>query len=290
MLQEEANPIFHGIVMKGKTCLITGATSGIGKETALALANQGATVVFTARDEGRGKATKKELVDRSGNKDIDYIFCDLSSLQSVKECSEAFRSGHKRLDVLINNAGTWEKQRKLSKDGIELTFAVNHLAHFLLTNRLLDLLKASAPSRVISVSSGLHGGTIDFDDIGFEKQFRGMWAYRQSKLADMLFIRELSRRLEGTSVTANCLMPGWINTGLSRNSSAVSKAFFKLFASKPEKGARTSIYLASSPDVEKVSGECFSKSRVVETSKESNDPELAKRLWEVSVGYVQKWF
>jgi len=275
--------------MKGKTCLITGATSGIGKETALALARLGATVVFTARDEERGKATKKELVDRSGNNEIDCLFCDLSSLQSVKECSEIFRSGHKRLEVLINNAGTWEKKRSLSKDGIELTIAVNHLAHFLLTNRLLDLLKASAPSRVISVTSGLHGGTIDFDDIGFEGRFKGMWAYRQSKLANILFIKELARRLEGTAVTANCLMPGMVNTRLSRSSGAMSKAIFKLLASKPEKGARTSIYLASSPDVEKISGKCFSKSRVKETSKTSNDPELAKRLWEVSVGYAQKW-
>ena len=275
--------------MKGKTCLITGATSGIGKETALALTKLGATVVFTARDEVKGKAAKKELVDRSGNSDIDYVFCDLSSLQSVKECSEAFRSGHKRLDVLINNAGTWEKERSLSKDGIELTFAVNHLAHFLLTNRLLDLLKASAPSRVVSVTSDLQGGTIDFDDIGFERRFRGMWAYRQSKLANILFVKELARRLEGTAVTANCLMPGMVNTRLSRSSGAMSKAIFKLLASKPEKGARTSIYLASSPDLEKISGKCFSKSRIHETSKESNDPELAKRLWEVSVGYVQKW-
>jgi len=275
--------------MKGKTCLITGATSGIGKETALALARLGATIVFTARDEERGKTVRKELIDRSSNNDIDYLFCDLSSLQSVKDCSQAFRSSHSRLDVLINNAGTWEKKRILSKDGIELTFAVNHLAHFLLTNLLLDLLKASAPSRVISVTSGLHGGTIDFDDIGFERKFRGMWAYRQSKLADMLFIKELARRLEGTSVTANCLMPGMVNTGLSRSSGIVSKTIFRLLAAKPEKGARTSIYLASSPDVEKISGECFSKSRVASTSKESNDPELAKRLWDVSMGYVGKW-
>jgi len=275
--------------MKGKTCLITGATSGIGKETALALARMGAAIVFTARDENRGKAAKKELVDQSGNNDIDYVFCDLSSLQSVKECSQIFRSSHSRLDVLINNAGIWEKERKLSKDGIELTFAVNHLAHFLLTNRLLDLLKSSTPSRVISVTSGLHGGTIDFDDIGFERRFRGMMAYRQSKLANILFIKEFARRLDGTSVTANCLMPGMVNTRLSRSSGAMSKAIFKLLASKPEKGAMTSIYLASSPDVEKISGNCFSKSRVVETSKESNDPEVAKRLWEVSVGYVQKW-
>lgn len=275
--------------MKGKTCLITGATSGIGKETALALVKLGATVIFTTRDENKGRATKKDLIERSGNGSIIFLFCDLSSLQSVKDCCNLFKSTHDRLDVLVNNAGTWEKKRSLSKDGIELTFAVNHLAPFLMTNLLLDTLKKSAPSRIISVSSGLHGGTINFDDIGFEKKFRGMAAYRQSKLADMLFIRELSRRLEGSSVTANCLMPGMVSTGLGRNSMWINRAVFKALGSPPEKGARTSIYLASSPDVERTSGECFSKSRVVETSKESNDPDLARRLWEVSMKYVEKW-
>jgi len=275
--------------MKGKTCLITGATSGIGKETALALGRLGASVVFTTRDEGKGQATKKELIERSGNESIDFLFCDLSSLQSVKDCCKQFESGHKRLDVLINNAGTWEREKSLSKDGIELTFAVNHLAPFLMTNLLLDTLKKSAPSRVISVSSGLHGGTINFDDVQFEKNFRGMRAYRQSKLADMLFIRELARRLDGTSVTANCLMPGMVNTGLGRHSRWVNRAFFKTLGTPPEKGARTSVYLASSPDVETITGECFSKSRIVKTSKESNDPVLAKRLWEVSMKYVESW-
>lgn len=275
--------------VKGKTCLITGATSGIGGATAHALAKLGASVVFTARNEGRGNATKKELIDHSGNKSIDFIFCDLSSLSSVKDCSEKFKSNYDRLDVLINNAGTWESKRSLSKDGIELTFAVNHLSPFLMTNLLLDKLKRSTPSRVISVSSGLHGGTINFDDIGFETKFSGMLAYRQSKLANMLFIRELSRKLEGSSVTANCLMPGMVNTGLGRHSRWINRVFFKALGTPPEKGARTSVYLASSPDVEKITGECFSKGRVVKTSKESNDPALAKRLWEVSTKYVERW-
>jgi len=275
--------------MKGKTCLITGATSGIGKETAVALGKLGANIVFTARDEEKGKITKKELIDRSGNGNIEFLYCDLSSLQSVKDCSDNFRSGHNRLDVLINDAGTWERERKLSKDGIELTFAVNHLAHFLLTNLLLDRLKVSAPSRVIGLSSGLHGGTINFDDIGFEKNFRGLKAYRQSKLAVLLFIKELARRLQGTSVTANCVMPGIVDTGLSRNSGIVSRGVFKLIATSPAKGARTSIYLASSPDVEKISGEYFIKKKIAKSSKESNDPLLAERLWEVSTKYVEKW-
>ena len=275
--------------MKGKICLITGATSGIGRATAMALAKMGADIVVTTRDERRGAETKKGLVERTGNESIDVLFCDLSSLQSVKDCSDRFRSAHDRLDVLINNAGIWERRRSLSKDGIELTFAVNHIAPFLMTNLLLDILRRSAPSRVISVSSSLHGGTIDFDDIGFERRFSGMMAYRQSKLADMLFIKELSRRLEGSSVTANCLMPGMVSTGLARNSMWINRAVFRAFGSSPEKGARTAVYLASSPDVEKTSGECFARCRIAKTSEESNDPALAKRFWEFSEGYVRKW-
>lgn len=275
--------------MKGKTCIITGATSGIGKETALGLGNLGAKIVFTSRNKERGTAVRKELVDRSGNSDIEFILCDLSSLQSVRECADRFKGEHTRLDVLINDAGTWERGRILSKDGIEMTFAVNHLAHFLLTNLLLDLLKKSAPSRIISVTSGLHGGTINFDDIGFERRFSAMKAYRQSKLANILFTKELARRLEGTSITANCLMPGMVRTSLSRNSRTINRIFFKMLGTSPEKAARIPIHLASSSEVEEISGKCFAKRGVVNTSKESNDPVLAKRLWDISMIYVQNW-
>jgi NAD(P)-dependent dehydrogenase (short-subunit alcohol dehydrogenase family) len=276
-------------VMKGKICLITGATSGIGKATALALAKMGAAVVFTVRDVERGRVTRDQIRSASGNEAVDFLECDLSSLSSVRDCCVKFREKHDRLHVLINNAGTWEGGRRLSKDGIENTFAVNHLAPFLMTNLLLDLIKKSGPARIISVSSGLHGGTIDFEDVEFKKKFRPMAAYRQSKLADMLFIKELSRRLAGSGVTANCLMPGFVATGLGRNSSAISKLFFRIFGASPEKGARTSIYLASSPEVANISGECFRKSRVTRTSKESNDSDLAKRLWSLSEKYTQNW-
>jgi len=275
-------------MMEGRVCLITGATSGIGKETALALAKTGASVAFTARDIRKGEAVRDEFKAISKNEMIEVLECDLSSLQSARDCCDKFRAKHDKLHVLINNAGTWEKERKLSKDGIELTFAVNHLAPFLMTNLLLDVMKKSAPARIVSVSSGLHGGTIDFDDVEFKRGFRGIRAYRQSKLANMLFIRELARRLAGSGVTANCLMPGFVSTGLSRNSGAVSRAFVKILASSPQKGAETSIFLASSPEVESVSGECFAKKKVVKTSEESNDPALAKRLWEISVKYTEK--
>jgi NAD(P)-dependent dehydrogenase (short-subunit alcohol dehydrogenase family) len=274
-------------IMTGRICLITGATSGIGRETALALAKMGATVAFTARDAERGRTTKDQIIAVSNSEIVDFLECDLSSLSSVYDCCTNFREKYGELHVLINNAGTWERERKVSKDGIENTFAVNHLAPFLMTDLLLDMMKRSAPARIISVSSGLHGGTINFDDVEFKTKFSGMKVYRQSKLADMLFIKELSRRLVGTGVTANCLMPGLVATSLSRNSGAFSRAFFRLFGSSPEKGAETSVYLASSPEVANVSGQCFRKRKVVNTSKESNDSELAKRLWDLSEKYTR---
>lgn len=275
--------------MKGRICLITGATSGIGKETALALAKLGATIVFTARDIKKGEEVRDQFKSLSRNEMIEALECDLSSLQSVRDCCDRFRSKYDRLHVLISNAGIWEKERRLSKDGIENTFAVNHLAPFLMTNLLLDIIKKSTPARTISVSSGLHGGTINFDDVEFKRRFRGMRAYRQSKLANVLFIKELARRLQGTGVTANCLMPGFVATGLSRNSGAVSRAFVNILASSPEKGAETPIYLASSPEVEGISGECFRKKRIARTSRASNDPALANKLWDLGVKYTERW-
>jgi len=275
--------------MKGRTCLVTGGTSGIGKETALALARMGANVVFTARNEGTGAATRDEIVRASNNSSTDFIECDLSDLTAVRDCCNKFKGTHQLLHVLINNAGTWKPHREVSKDGIEMTFAVNHLAHFLMTNLLLDVVRMSAPARIISVSSGLHGGSINFDDIGFAGRYRGMAAYRQSKLANILFVKELSRRLSGTGVTANCLMPGFVSTGLFRDSSPISKAFVRVFGSIPEKGAETPIYLASSPEVQGISGECFKKKKVVGTSKESNDRDLAAKLWAFSEKCTKRW-
>jgi NAD(P)-dependent dehydrogenase (short-subunit alcohol dehydrogenase family) len=276
--------------MKGKICLITGATSGIGKETALALARMGAAVIFTARNVGKGEATRDQIVTASDNEDIHMLECDLLDLASVYDCCARFKEKYNKLHVLINNAGIWEKKRRPSKDGIESTLAVNHVAPFLMTNLLLDLMKKSAPARIISVSSGLHGGTINFDDIEFGRRYGGMTAYRQSKLAGILFVKELSRRLSGTGVTANCLMPGFVSTDLFRNSGFFSRAFVRTFGLSPEKGAETSIYLASSPDVDAISGECFRKKRVAKTSRESNDSALAAKLWELSERYSKKWF
>ena len=277
--------------MAGRTCLITGATNGIGQETAVELAGMGATVVLVARDERRGRATQSEIKERTGA-DSELLMADLASLADVRRVAEEYRSRHDNLHVLINNAGAYNKQRELTKDGYEMTIGVNHLAHFLLTDLVLDLVKTSAPSRIINVSSGAHSGaTIDFDDLQSENSYAlaGMRAYGQSKLANVLFTNELARRLEGTKVTANSLHPGVVRTGFGRNSGGVIGAVFAVFQTvgRPllldaAKGAETSIYLASSPEVESITGEYFVKSKSVASNDESNDPEVARRLWVVS--------
>src|SRR5215203_3003539 len=205
----------HGGPMGEKVCLITGATSGIGKATAMGLANMGASVVIVGRDRGRGEAALAEIKERSANASVDLLLADLSSQEEVRWLADEFKEAHPRLDVLINNAGVIRSKRVSSADGIEMTFAVNHLAHFLLTNLLLDLLKATAPSSIVNARS-LHDGNppIDFDDLQGEKGYKTAKAYGQSKLANVLFTYELARRLEGSGVSANRLHPGVVGTNL----------------------------------------------------------------------------
>ncbi|MGH3147263.1 MAG: SDR family oxidoreductase [Rubrobacter sp.] len=276
----------HGGGMGEKVCLITGATSGIGRATAMGLANMGAGVVMVGRDRGRGEAAMAEIKEKSGNASVDLMLADVSSREQIRRLAGEFKEAYPRLDVLINNAGVFHSERITTADGIETTFAVNHLAYFLLTNLLLDVLEASAPSRIINVSSGAHGdGTIDFDDLQGEKGYKGAKAYSQSKLATVLFTYELDRRLEGTGVTANCLHPGVVGTNFG---SGVSGVFGFMMRSltplmkSPEKGAGTSIYLASSPEVEGLSGRYFVKKAEARSSDVSYDVRLARRLWEVS--------
>ena len=282
--------------MAGRTCLITGASNGIGKETAIELARMGATVVMVARDERKGRAAQMEVKERSGA-DTDLLLADFASLADVRRLAEDYRSRHDTLHVLINNAGAYNSQRELSKDGYEMTIAVNHLAHFLLTDLLLDVIKASAPARIINVSSGAHSGAkIDFDDLQSEQGYGiGMRSYGQSKLANVLFTNELARRLDGANVTVNSLHPGVVRTGFGRNTGGFMGAFFAVFqfVGRPflltsAKGAETSIYLASSPDVETTTGEYFVKSKSVAYNDESNDPEVARRLWDVSEELVKQ--
>jgi retinol dehydrogenase-12 len=270
--------------MKGKVVLVTGATSGIGTETALGLAKLGATIAFTTRDDWRGETTRQDIVRLSGgNQNIEPYFCDLASFESIRKFADALAAKHDRLHALINNAGTWERERNLSKDGIELTWAVNVLAPFLLTDLLLPALEKGAPSRIINLSSGLHTrGRLDFDDIERARgKFDGADAYMQSKLAVNLFTFELARRLAGKNVTANAVAPGWVATKLSRNSGAFSRGMMNIMAAKPAKGALTSIYAATAPELENVTGKYLADGKAAEHSPESNDPEKAKRLWEL---------
>ena len=273
--------------MKNKIVLITGATSGIGKETALGLAKLGATIVFTTRDNLKGEKTKKELIATTSNKNIHMLKCDLASFESIRNCCKEFKSKYDKLHVLINNAGVWDFKRRESKDGIENIFATNYLAPFLMTNLLLDILKKSSPSHIINVTSGMHYGTINFDDIEFKQKFSGAKAYRQSKLGLILFTRFLAKKLEGTGVTVNCVHPGMNKTDLGRDAGGFSQMIFKLMGKNPEIGAETSIYLASSPDVENITGEYFAKEKIKRSSKESYDMDLAKKLWDVSENYLK---
>lgn len=277
---------YLGDLLKNKVILITGATSGIGKETARGLAKLGATIVFTTRDKQKGIDTKEELMSFSGNKDIHAIFCDLASFDSIRACCDEFKSKFNRLDVLINNAAIWDYTRRESKDGIENIFATNFLAPFLMTHLLLDLLKKSSPSRIINLTSGLHGGTINFEDIEFKEKFSGFKAYRHSKLGVILFTRLLAKKLEGTGVTVNCVHPGMNRTNLGRDAGKISQAIFKLITKDPKIGAETSIYLASSKDVEGVSGKYFYKKTPKESSKESYDMDLAEKLWQLGAKYT----
>jgi NAD(P)-dependent dehydrogenase (short-subunit alcohol dehydrogenase family) len=266
--------------MNGKTCLVTGANSGIGKVTALELARRGAHVVMVCRDRARGEAALAEIKQASGNERVELMLCDLSSQADIRRFADEFKATHNRLDVLINNAGLYLRKRDTTVAGIEMTFAVNHLAYFLLTNLLLDRLKRSAPARIVNVSSDAHKhGHIHFDDLQGEKSYSGVKAYCHSKLANVLFTRELARRLAGTRVTVNCLHPGAVATSIFRALPKPIEAIIKLLTISPEKGAQTSVYLASSPDVEGVSGKYFVRSAEARASAEAQDDEVAARLW-----------
>ena len=276
--------------MKGKTVIVTGANAGIGKVTASELASMGAKVTLVCRDKARGEEALRDVRSRSGG-DVDLMLCDFGSLDSIRAFAAAFQAAHDRLDVLVNNAGAILGERKLTADGFEMTFGVNHLGYFLLTNLLLDLLKKSAPSRIVNVASDVHRqGKLDWDDLQSERrpyaQFR---AYSDSKLCNVLFTAELARRLDGTGVTANSLHPGVVGTNFGSTGSPLFRFLTKIggpFLLTPEKGARTSIYLASSPDVEGVTGKYFAKSREAKPSKAAQDADAARRLWDVSAKMV----
>jgi len=272
--------------MQGKVCLVTGATSGIGLVTARELARQGARVVLVGRNPARCEAAVAQIRIETGNAEVEALLADLSSQQQVRELARRFCESHPRLDVLVNNAGGMWMRRELTADGLEMTFAVNHLAYFLLTHLLLDVLKASAPARIVNVSSEAHRkAVLDFDDLMGERRYSGWRAYCRSKLANLLFTYELKRRLGGTGVTANAVHPGWVATGFAGNNGWrgwVWRLAARCFALSPEHGARTIVYLASSPDLASFSGGYFIRERAVPSSPASYDNAAGRRLWEVS--------
>jgi NAD(P)-dependent dehydrogenase (short-subunit alcohol dehydrogenase family) len=284
--------------LRGKVCLITGASSGIGKETALGIAQLGATTILVCRDERRGRAAQREIVRGSGNGAVHLLIADLSAQEEVRRVAREFSERYERLDILINNAGVVTRERTLTADGLEHQFAVNHLAPFLLTNLLLERLRESAPARIVNVASRVErDGEIDFDDLQGERRYDPRGAYRQSKLANVLFTYELARRLEGTGVTANCLHPGAIATRLLNDLMGrprILSFLTRRSAPGPAAGARTSIYLASSPECEGVTGRYYSpestvgsgpylvEPREIRSSPQSYDEKLAGRLWQVS--------
>jgi NAD(P)-dependent dehydrogenase (short-subunit alcohol dehydrogenase family) len=267
--------------------LITGGNSGMGKATAIELVKQGAKVVILCRNKERGEKALSEIKTESKNDNVELMLCDLGELNSIRKFVVDFKKKYSKLNILINNAGVILPKRHETKDGFELQFGVNHLGHFLLTNLLLDLLVSSAPSRIINVASGAHKvGKIHFQDINLKNNFNLIRAYSQAKLANVLFTYELSERLKGTGVTANCLHPGAVATqmGINRKTgfgTLITKVL-KPFFQSPEEGAATSIYLATSQEVSNVSGKYFYRKKPVSSSKLSYDRETAKKLWQIS--------
>ncbi len=278
--------------MKGRVCLVTGATSGIGKVTARALAEHGATVVVVGRDPGKSSATVAEIKRQTGNGAVEFMLADLSSLQQVRQLAVQFNNRHPHLHVLVNNAGAIYLSRRESVEGIELTWALNHLNYFLLTKLLLETLKASAPSRIINVSSAQHhAATINFDDLEGRRRYSGLSAYGQSKLANILFTYELARRLEGTGVTVNTLHPGMVATNFATNNGVLTRLarpLLNLASISAEEGAQTVIHLAASPEVEGITGKYFVGKQAVPSSPESRDEVIARRLWAVSEEQVAR--
>jgi NAD(P)-dependent dehydrogenase (short-subunit alcohol dehydrogenase family) len=279
--------------LQGRICLITGGTNGIGKSAALALARMGGRVVIVGRDPVKTAQTVAELRSASNNPNVESLQADLSSLTQVRQLALDFRQRYDQLHVLINNAGALIPKRQITVDGYEMTFALNHLAYFLLTNLLLDTLKASAPARIINVSSDLHRAVrLNLDDLQNDSQtYAPMRIYGQSKLANVLFTTELAKRLAGSGVTANALHPGMVNTGFATTDTRwwmrLYLAMTKRFGRSPEKGAETIVYLASSPQVNQSNGQYFIDCKAVKPSAQGTDPNLARRLWEISERMVQ---
>ncbi|XP_067681166.1 retinol dehydrogenase 12-like [Haliotis asinina] len=295
------SPVRSQARMDGKTVVITGGNTGIGKATAQELMKRGARVIIACRDVAKGAAALKDIHTATRQKNGTCKLLDLSSFKSIRSFVDSFLQEEKKLDVLINNAAVAIGPRLESSDGYEMQFAVNHLGHFLLTNLLLDVMKKSAPSRIINVSSkGYELGRVNFDDINSEKEYKAFDVYAKTKLANVLFTRELSNRLTGSGVTVNCLHPGVVYTEIGRNVTkidfnwfvkfllnTVGQALYYLFANTPQQGARTTVYCAVAPEMENVSGKFLSDSRICDLLPHAMDADDAERLWHISEEMVK---
>jgi NAD(P)-dependent dehydrogenase (short-subunit alcohol dehydrogenase family) len=278
-----SNATVNSQQLDGQVALITGASSGMGTATATALARMGARVVLLCRDAARGAKAVETVKSQSGSEKVELLLADLASQRSIREAAAEFKRRHSKLHILVNNAGVNLGQRVVTPDGLEATFAINHLGPFLLTHLLLDVLKASAPSRIVNVGSGAHKpGKIRLDDLQFERKYSAFQAYAQSKLANVLFTYELARRLKGTSVDVNCADPGVVATSLGSDQ-LIFRLIVKLpFLQTPAQGSQTAIHLASAPELKGVTGKYFIKSQEKPSSKASYDEKLARELWDVS--------
>ena len=274
--------------MQDKIVMVTGANAGIGKITAQELARMGAHVVMVARSRKRGEAALAEIKRATGSSQIDLLLADLSSQTSIRQLAADFQARYDQLDILVNNAGAVFLKRQESIDGLEMTFALNHLGYFLLTNLLLDVIKASAPARIVNVSSmAHHQAQLNFDELQNNRSYQGFKVYSQSKLANIFFTHELARRLDGSGVTTNALHPGFVASNFAKNNGilarlAMNLAKFLRIARTTDKGAETSIYLASSPEVATVAGKYFDNKKEVRSSNISYNESDALQLWQIS--------
>ncbi len=276
--------------LDGKIAIVTGANSGMGMATVEALSDEGANVIMLCRNEKRGKEAFEKLM-LNKNRKIELMLCDLEDFSSINSFVEAIKEKYEKIDILVNNAGFISLDRQITKEGFEKQFGINHLGHFLLTTKLIDMMHEG--SRIVNVASGAHKvGNIHFEDINLEKGYNVIKAYSQSKLANVLFTRELARRLKNRGITVNCCHPGAVatnigidrNTGFGKTITSLLKPFFQT----PAEGARTAIFLATDDSVENISGEYFYKCKIASSSKRSKDMELARRLYELSEELVQK--
>ena len=272
--------------MNGKVCLVTGATDGIGKISARVLAEKGAKVIIVGRNPEKSATVLAELKSSSGNENIDLLMADLAVMQEVYDLAEQVISHYDRLDILLNNAGGYFAKHELTSDGLERTFALNHMSYFLLTNKLMELLKSSAPARIVNVSSDAHYGVdMDFENLNGEQEYKAWKAYQKSKLANVLFTYELLKKVPG-NITVNCLHPGFVSTNFGHNNGGffgpVLKIAQRISAIDPEEGAKTSIFLCSAPEVKGVSGKYFYKCQPKTSSRESRNMDTGKRLWQIS--------